>query len=363
MRITTPQIIPRLHPRIPRTRKCLPIRHRPRRKTVPIHPIRPRAQNRNPLPRDPRHASQHKRRIPPADPVTRNRAAHFPTGKYRHAPPRIFTPQNFQLRQQMFRRLLQRPIVRLGIHQASKSLRLATMMRRVQQFPLPQQHFKSRPRKCSIAILRSLNARPPLNHSTQGSRQFRQQPIFPHHALGIIHRRRVRHRRPGSQRGFVPFWHIADRESYFQRTRRRGRESPTLGSRKMFPHYINFLDWRAASYQGRMQLLKIRKRHASIQGKFHQRRPPARNQKKYQRLLVAARQTLQNRLARRKTFRRRHGMPAHKCFPTRQRRRRRRRNHKNSIRRKFRRQNIVQTPRHPERSFPERDRHNFTEVP
>ena len=249
MRITTPQKVSWLHPHRPRARKRLTIRHSPRRRTIPIHPIRPRAQNCNLLPRNLRHASQHKRRIPPPDPVTSHRTTHLSSSKNRHAPPRTFLLQNPQLRQQMLRRLLQRPTVRLGIHEARKSLRFATMMRRVHQIMLPQQNFKSRPRKRGIAILGSLAQSAPLDHPAQRPRQFCQQSMLPHDACDILHGGWVRHSRPGSQRGFMPVRHIANRKSYFHRPRRGRRQPPALGSGKMLPYYIDFFDRRTTTNQ------------------------------------------------------------------------------------------------------------------
>ena len=249
MRITPPQKLLTLHPHRRRPRQRLAIRHSPRRRTVPIHSVSPRTQNPNSLPRNFRYASQHKRGIPPAHSIASHRTAHLSPCKYRHAPPRIFLLQYFQLPQQMFRRVLQRPIIRLGIHHAEKSFSLATMMRRVQQIMLPQQNFKTRPRKRRIAILGSLAQFPPLDHRAQRNRQFPQQSIFPHNPLDIFHCGRVRHSRPGSQRGFLPVRHIADRKSNLHRPRRSRRQPPALGSRQMLAHHINFLDRRTACDQ------------------------------------------------------------------------------------------------------------------
>src|SRR5271156_6632794 len=186
--------------------------------------------------------------------------------------------------------------------------------------------------------------------------------MFAHDAFDILHGSRVRHGRSGSQCGFMPVRHIADRKGNLHCPRRSRRQPPTLGGRKMFAHHVDFLDRRAACNQRGMQLLKIRERHIRIQRLLHQRRPATGNQKKYQRPFIATRQTLQNRLTRRKTLRRRQRMPAHKCFPARYSRRGSRRHHQDSFRRKFRRQNFAQTPRHRQRSFPERNRHDLAKT-
>src|ERR1700733_13680125 len=90
----------------------------------------------------------------------------------------------------------------------------------------------------------------------------------------------MRHSRPGGQRRFLSLRHIADRQGYFHRARRSRRQPPTLRSRKMLAHHINFLDRRATSDQCGIQLLKILQRHARPQRLLHQRGPAPRNQKK-----------------------------------------------------------------------------------
>ena len=249
MRITPPQKLLTLHPHRRRPRQRLAIRHRPRRRTVPIHPIRPRTQNRNSSsqqfsarkPAQTRNSARRPhRQSPDCSLLPRQRspraAADSPSSIFPAAPanaPRPSPAANYPSPYPPCREIL----------------RLATMMRRVHQIMLAQQNFESRPRKRRIAILGSLAQFPPLDHRAQRNRQFPQQSIFPHNPLDIFHRGRVRHSRPGSQRGFLPVRHIADRKSNLHRPRRSRRQPPALGSRQMLAHHINFLDRRTACDQ------------------------------------------------------------------------------------------------------------------
>src|ERR1700677_642858 len=83
----------------------------------------------------------------------------------------------------------------------------------------------------------------------------------------------------------------------------------------MFPHNIDFLDRRAAGYQGGVQRLKICQTNAGIERLLHHRRPATGNQKHHQRTLVAPRHAVQNCPACRKTFGGGKRMSPHERFP------------------------------------------------
>src|SRR5262249_4471003 len=140
------------------------------------------------------------------------------------------------------------------------------------------------------------------------------QRILLHHPHRIVHRRRVRYRRPRRQRCLLLPRHVAHRQRNLRRASRRRSQSTALHRRKMPPHFSQIRDRRSASHQRRIQFLYIPPPCPAIQRQFHHPRPASRQPKEHDGVPLAPPQCRQNRFRRPPTLQIRNRMPAHEIF-------------------------------------------------
>src|SRR5437016_6827157 len=103
--------ISRIESRLLRTLERPAVCHRARPGAIAVNPVSPRTQHRHLLSRDFFHASQHERRIPSPNSVSRHRRAYFSIGNQSDAPPAMHHAQLRELPQQRFRRFLDRAFI------------------------------------------------------------------------------------------------------------------------------------------------------------------------------------------------------------------------------------------------------------
>src|SRR6266576_1841626 len=136
--------ISRIESRLLRTLERPAVCHRARPGAIAVNPVSPRTQHRHLLSRDFFHASQHERRIPSPNSVSRHRRAYFSIGNQSDAPPAMHHAQLRELPQQRFRRFLDRPFIGRVIATRHKTQCFRRVVRRMKQIVHSQCQRKGR---------------------------------------------------------------------------------------------------------------------------------------------------------------------------------------------------------------------------
>ncbi len=136
----------------------------------------------------------------------------------------------------------------------------------------------ARPLKRRIIRLRRFLQRVPIKQLARRRGKLFQQIIFFRDARTVFHRGRVGHGRSRGQRVGSSLGHVGHKNGNLVRGKRRFRQPSALHRRKMFPHRIDFGNWRARMHQRAISRDEVIERNLVVDWLLDNRRSTAAQQ-------------------------------------------------------------------------------------